>query len=77
MSLQATLARAELRHWDGQWRDHKQHCAVCMTAARKRWWDKLCTSGQAVFQARKLAAGALKAEQEADRAPIPGSETLF
>ena len=71
MSLQTTLARAEVRHWETRWDTHKRDCPKC-SKRRER-----CSHGGALWGGLTVARGKLKAEREADKAPIPGQGALL
>ena len=71
MSLQTTLARGGVRHWEGQWKRHKTDCPKC---SRRK--DR-CHQGGVIWGELAMARGALKREIETDKAPIPGQETLL
>jgi hypothetical protein len=77
MTLQTTLARAEARHWDDQWRDHRLHCPPCSAAVAKRRRNDLCPAGAEVREQRRLASRALAANRRLDKIPPAGQETLL
>lgn len=77
MSLQLTLARAEMRAAEEDWADHRMHCPLCTAAARGRQWDHLCGAGTRCRNRATEAARAVKREQAADKAPLPGQDMLW
>jgi hypothetical protein len=77
MSIQTTIARAEVRAQETAWKEHKRGCPACCSAARRRHITEGCAEGQAIHAARAEARKALDREREADRQPIPGEVGLF
>lgn len=71
MSLQTTLARGEVRHWEREWAEHKQGCPKCSRRQER------CGHGGSIWGQLAIARGNLKREREADKAPIPGQDGLF
>jgi hypothetical protein len=77
VSYQTTMARAELAHWEQQWRTHKLGCAECSIASRARRWGGCCHRGAANRQEMIEARARLEHERELDKAPILGQGTLL
>ena len=73
VSIQTTQARAEVRHWETQLKQHRAGCPRCRPARS----PDPCHSGLAITGQLAVAKGNLKREVEADKAPIPGQMTLL
>ena len=71
MSLQTTLARGEVRHWEQEWKRHWPGCPACAKSSGKTPSTELCRHGQGIASTLAIARGNLKHEREADKAPIP------
>ena len=77
MSLQTTLARAEARHQQTQWKLHLQGCPRCYRAMRGRAWADLCKFGTPIRNDKIAAERELAHRRELDKLPSPDQETLF
>ena len=77
MSLETTMARAEARHQETQWKLHIKDCPRCTRAARGRQWHDLCGFGRPIRDAKTAADRELKTSRELDKQPAPDQEALF
>jgi hypothetical protein len=77
VSLETTLARAEVRRQEQQWRLHLHGCSRCCRAVRGRQWPDLCRFGVPIRDARMTAERELKRNRELDKLPSPDQEALF
>ncbi len=77
MSIELTLARAEMRIAEDNWKAHVLHCPHCSEAVRDRKWSALCTGGHEVHGLVRAARAAVARERELDAQPLPDQETLF
>lgn len=77
MSLQTTMARAEVRARETAWKTHRAGCPACIRAARARDWAGLCSDGLIAHDELRAARGELAREREADAQPITGQGVLL
>jgi len=77
MSLQLTLARAEMRAAEESWRDHRLHCPLCDAAVRERKLERLCGAGGLARERYAEARHAVERERTADLAPPSGADPLW
>jgi hypothetical protein len=77
VSMETTLARAEARAAQRDWRNHRLWCPECGTAARSRRWAALCNTGQEVYEAHREARHLLAESRRLDKFPSPDQAPLF
>jgi hypothetical protein len=76
-SMETTLANADARAAERDWRNHRLWCPKCSTAVRSRRWSELCNTGQPVYEAHRDAQYQLAESRKLDRAPSPDQVPLF
>lgn len=77
MSRETTEAKALARDLARQWREHRQHCAVCQRASERRLGHRnMCPAGAALWADRRAADRDLAAAEAEDQAPAPGQMPL-